>query len=313
MNVRTGQAPPSRLKLKYLQAVAVLDETHSLTKAADRLNLTRAALSKTLAALEDLLGVKLYERTASGMVPTTFGRTLARHARMILGNLRSAEDELRDLMNEHRESLVVGALFIAMPQLLPQAIALLAESHPRCVNTVRESGSFGLAAGLHDGSFDLVVGRLVPEYFRSAVELEPLFHEDLLVICRREHPLAQVPALGWRDVAGYPWLLPPKESPISHALQSQFLADGVPGPGMIVEAFSVSLALGMLQTCNAITVLPSRLAHALRDKGDVTILPLRPPPLPAPMGVAWRRGDPLSPLAAAFVEALKRCASASAR
>ncbi|WP_191239907.1 LysR family transcriptional regulator [Pandoraea pnomenusa] len=308
MNVSTGQAPPSRLKLKYLQVVAVLDETHSLAKAADHLNLTRAALSKTLAGLEALLGVKLYERTASGVVPTAFGRTLARHARLILGNLRSAEDELRDLMNEHRQSLAVGALFVAMPQLLPQAIALIAQSDPRCVITVRESGSFGLAAGLHDGSFDLVVGRLVPEYFRSAVNLEPLFEEELLVICRSGHPLAKAPTLTWREAAKYPWMLPPKESPISHAIQSQFLADGVQGPAVIVEAFSIPLALGMLQSCDAMTVLPSRLACALRDKGEVSILSLRSPRLPAPMGVAWRKDSPLSPLASAFIAALKTCA-----
>ena len=189
-----------------------------------------------------------------------------------------------------------------------QAIALIAQSDPRCVITVRESGSFGLAAGLHDGSFDLVVGRLVPEYFRSAVNLEPLFEEELLVICRSGHPLAKAPTLTWREAAKYPWMLPPKESPISHAIQSQFLADGVQGPAVIVEAFSIPLALGMLQSCDAMTVLPSRLARALRDKGEVSILSLRSPRLPAPMGVAWRKDSPLSPLASAFIAALKTCA-----
>lgn len=311
MHVSTGQAPPSRLKLQYLRAVVVLDETHSLAKAADHLHVTRAALSKTLAALEDLLGVQLYERTASGMVPTKFGQTLARHARVILGDLRAAEDEIRDLMNEHRERLAVGALFTAMPQLLPQAIASIAKSHPRCVITVRESGSFGLAAGLHDGGFDLIVGRLVPEYFRSAVHLEPLFEEHLCAVCRRGHPLENAPALEWEQVATYPWLLPPKESPVSYALQAQFLAEVVQGPAIVVEAFSIPLALGMLKTCDAVTVLPSRVAHDERARGNVSVLPLTLPPWPAPMGIAWRKDKPLSPLATAFIEALKRSAAAT--
>ncbi|GAB3625979.1 HTH-type transcriptional regulator GbpR [Pandoraea terrae] len=306
MNVSTGQAPPSRLKIQYLQVVVVLDETRSLTKAADRLHVTRAALSKTLAALEDLLGVELYERTAAGMVPTKFGQTLARHARMILGNLRSAEDEIRDLVNEHRESLAVGALFTAMPLLLPQAIASLVQSHPRCVITVRESGSFGLAEGLHNGGFDLVVGRLSPEYFRSAVNLEPLYDEDLFAICRRGHPLEKVPVLDWKQVAAYPWVLPPKESPVNYALQAQFLAEGVQGPGVVVEAFSIPLALGMLKTCDAITVLPGRVASDERDSGNVSILPLTLSPWQVPMGVAWRKDWPLSPLAKAFIAALKQ-------
>src|SRR4051812_32289269 len=119
MNRAGARALQSRLKIQYLQVVALLDETRSVTKAAERLHVSRAALSKTLAAIEKLLGVSLYGRTPTGMWPTPYGVALARHARVILGDIKSAEDKIFDLMNDRRERITVGAFFVSMSVLLP--------------------------------------------------------------------------------------------------------------------------------------------------------------------------------------------------
>ena len=307
MNRVSARALQSRLKIQYLQVVALLDETQSVTKAAERLHITRAALSKTLAALEDMLGVKLYSRTATGMSPTPYGMALARHARVILGDINSAEDEIFDLLNGQRERITVGAFFVSMPVLLPRAISLLTRSHPRCLVTVREGDMFELVAGLHDGEFDVIVGRILPEYFHDEVAVAALYEEELFAVCRSEHPLANVARLTWREVVEYPWVLPPKESPVHRALRAQFLAEGVPGPKVVIEALSILLTVGLLNTCNAIGLMPERVALEEQQRSRIAVLPLAIPPLPAPMGVAWRKDRPLAPLASELIDALKAC------
>ena len=293
MNRVSARALQSRLKIQYLQVVALLDETQSVTKAAERLHITRAALSKTLAALEDMLGVKLYSRTATGMSPTPYGMALAR--------------EIFDLLNGQRERITVGAFFVSMPVLLPRAISLLTRSHPRCLVTVREGDMFELVAGLHDGEFDVIVGRILPEYFHDEVAVAALYEEELFAVCRSEHPLANVARLTWREVVEYPWVLPPKESPVHRALRAQFLAEGVPGPKVVIEALSILLTVGLLNTCNAIGLMPERVALEEQQRSRIAVLPLAIPPLPAPMGVAWRKDRPLAPLASELIDALKAC------
>ncbi|HSV54599.1 MAG TPA: LysR family transcriptional regulator [Burkholderiaceae bacterium] len=300
-----GRAVQLRLKLQYLRVIAKLDETQSVTKAAEHLHVTRAALSKTLAAIEEMLGVQLYVRTATGMAPTPYGMALARHARIILGNITSAEDEIIDLLNEERERVTIGAFFVAMPVLIPQAIAALQASHPRCLFAVREGDMFELIAGLQDGKLDIVVGRVHPRYFRDDVATLALYEERLLAVCRHDHPLADVEHLTWRKAAEYPWVLPPKESPVRSALQTQFAAEGVSGPKIVIEALSIPLTLGLLETASAIGLMPQRVALHAQQRNAIAVLRLELPPLPAPMGIAWLRDRPLAPLAQALVSALK--------
>ncbi|MGH2396832.1 MAG: LysR family transcriptional regulator [bacterium] len=306
---RGGRALQSRLKLQYLRVVALLDETQSVTKAAERLHITRAALSKTLAAVEDMLGVQLYIRTATGMSPTPYGMALARHARIILGDIQCAEDEIIDLLSEQRERVTVGAFFVSIPVLLPQAIFLLTESYPRCLVAVREGDMFELVAGLQDGEFDVIVGRVVPEYFHDGVAVAPLYEERLFAVCRSDHPLADVGHLTWRTAVEFPWVLPPKESPVRRALQAQFSAEGIGGPKVVIEALSIPLTLGLLKTVSAIGLMPEGVALNEQRRGGIVVLPLDMPPLPAPMGVAWRKDRPLAPLASALIDALRTCSA----
>jgi DNA-binding transcriptional LysR family regulator len=68
------------------------------------------------------------------------------------------------------------------------------------------------------------------------------------------------------------------------------------------------LTVGLLKTCNAIGLMPQRVAVEEQHRSRISILPLKMPALPAPMGVAWRKDRPLAPLASELIVALKACA-----
>jgi DNA-binding transcriptional LysR family regulator len=87
--------------------LAVLEHGR-LTTAADELCVTQPALSKSLRRLEDELGVPLFQRTPSGMVPTTYGITLGRRARLIQLESLSARTELQMLREGGFGSITIG-------------------------------------------------------------------------------------------------------------------------------------------------------------------------------------------------------------
>jgi DNA-binding transcriptional LysR family regulator len=112
---------------------------------------------------------------------------------------------------------------------------------------------FELVAGLQEGEFDVIVGRMLPEYAHDDVAVVALYEEELLAVCRSEHPLSKASSLTWRDAVEFPWVLPPKESPVHRSIRAQFLAEGVAGPRC--RKRSIPLTVGLL-TCNAIGLMP---------------------------------------------------------
>src|SRR4030081_73643 len=127
-------------------------------------------------------------------------------------------------MNDRRERITVGAFFVSMSVLLPCALARLTQSYPRCLVTVRVGDMFELVAGLQEGEFDVIVGRILSDYAHADIAVVTLYEEELLAVCRSEHPLSNAKSLTWREAVEFPWILPPKESPVHRSLRAQFLA-----------------------------------------------------------------------------------------
>src|SRR5262245_25657826 len=108
-------------KPRHLRLLVALDDIRHLGKVAASINVSQPAVSKALGELERGLGLKLFERTARGLVPTAYGECLIRHARVMLGELAQARDELRGLASGSSGSIRIGVLATAALELVPRA------------------------------------------------------------------------------------------------------------------------------------------------------------------------------------------------
>ena len=84
----------SNLKLRHLQMLVALDQFHHLGRAAEFLSLTQPAVSKTLAEIESLFGLPLFERSTRGTQPTAAGASVVRFARSVLAGYERTRDEI---------------------------------------------------------------------------------------------------------------------------------------------------------------------------------------------------------------------------
>lgn len=96
------------VNLVVLQYYTAVCELGSMAKAAERLSLSRQALSKAILTLEREVGIKLLRRKKSGTEPTPAGHILYRHAHVLLRNWDKALEELEPLKREQRSVLRVG-------------------------------------------------------------------------------------------------------------------------------------------------------------------------------------------------------------
>src|SRR5258707_6581855 len=86
-----------KLSLHQVRAVIAVCEEGSFTRAAARENATQSGISQHVAAVERMLGVKLFERSARGVAPTPAGLRYYRRCVDVLGQLDTANEEVRSL------------------------------------------------------------------------------------------------------------------------------------------------------------------------------------------------------------------------
>jgi DNA-binding transcriptional LysR family regulator len=173
-------------------------ETGSFARAADRMGLSKPALSRRVARLEGHLGARLLTRTARGAQPTDIGQAYHARAASILADLEAAQEVVADAVTQ-----VAGPVRLSAPLsfgvgYLAPALAEFARLHPTVELDIEfEDRQVDLASGGYDlavrigrlADSALVARRIAP--VRKAVIASPVYLE--------EHGLPKRPA----DLAGH--------------------------------------------------------------------------------------------------------------
>jgi DNA-binding transcriptional LysR family regulator len=98
-----------RIKLQHLKVVMAVAEWGSMAKAAKHLAITQPVVSKVIADLEDLLGVRLFDRSPQGVKPTPYGRALLKRSITIFDDLRTSVDEIKFMADPASGELRIGS------------------------------------------------------------------------------------------------------------------------------------------------------------------------------------------------------------
>ncbi|MET7684239.1 LysR family transcriptional regulator [Streptomyces sp. NPDC005423] len=151
------------LELKHLRCLVAIIDTGSFTDAAVELGVSQAAVSRTLLALEKVLGVRLLHRTSRTVEPTTAGVQVLARARLLL----AAADELVAEATTGHSRLHIGHAWSAFGNHTTEFQRRWHHDHPETeLRLVRHNSSTG---GLAEGLCDLAI-------IRSALDLKPWSH-----------------------------------------------------------------------------------------------------------------------------------------
>jgi molybdate transport repressor ModE-like protein len=98
-----------RLKFQHLNLLLAVAQTGSMAKAAKHLSISQPVVSKSIAELEDMLGVRLFDRSPQGVELTRYGRVLRKHSLAIFDDLRTSVGELLFLADPTAGELRIGS------------------------------------------------------------------------------------------------------------------------------------------------------------------------------------------------------------
>lgn len=307
-HVKIIERVSTRLKLKQLRLLVTIAEHMSILHAAEELNMSQPAATKLLKDLETDFAVKLFERTNRGVIPTEFGAALVRHGKLILAQISQAAQELDDLNEGLGGRVVVGTLLAASARLLPETIERVHRSRPNVSIVVRDGTNDFLMPLLQTGDLDMVVGRLTEYRHREALVQETLYGERIVVVCRREHPLAGSETIPFEGLVDQNWILPPVQTTLRRQIDKEFLDRGLPPPSNAVESISFLTNRALLLATDMLCVLPYQVVEHEIAQGLLAVVPCNLSISSGPVGVSYRNPESLSPAAQEFLQELRRTA-----
>ena len=302
----------SNLKLRHLQLLVVLDQFRHLGRAAEFLSLTQPAVSKTLAEIERLFGVSLFDRSTRGTEPTPYGAAVVRFARSVLADYERTRDELAAVAAGATGRVRVGAMVVAT-HWLAQAVQAFKQQQPQTAVLVEEGDLMRLLPRLRGGELDLIVGRLEPGHAAPDLDTEPLYDEPMVLVTAPGDALTRLRKPGWADVAVRPCVLPPPYASLRIKLDQQFHRHGLNPPVDLVETASFLAQVTFIHGRQAVGVMAHAVAHHFAQQGLLQVLPLAVDLDLPPVGIVTLRGRRASPGADRFLACARSTAPRPAR
>lgn len=298
----------SNLKLKHLQLLMALDQFRHLGQTAQFLSVSQPAVSKTLGEIERMFDAKLFARSTKGTEPTSTGETVIRFARRVIAEYEKTRDALQVARDGSTGRISVGAMVVATPVLLAQALTRFKQAMPAATVLVEEGDLTRLLPRLRRGELDLIVGRLEPGYAAPDLHTEALCQEPMCLICTPQHPLATLKRVGWALLQSQRWVMPPPWATSRTKLHQLFYKNRLNPPTDCVETASLLVTISQLQERLAIGFVARNVAQHLQAQGQVHILPVALPMELPPLGLIRLAEPTPSPTAQQLSTAIREVA-----
>lgn len=298
-----------RIKFRHLEAFIAIARAKRLKRAAEQLNLTQPAISKTLKDLEDILGVPLMTRDRSGIRMTAEGTLFLQYAEQSAAALRQGMASLTGLREAGGAVLRIGTLPSAASVIVPQAVLRFRAQSPGTVLCIDEGGHGDLTGLLRAGDLDIVVGRLGDAQTMAGLSFTALHSETVVAVVAPDHPLRHATRLEQIERALI--LYPPAAAAIRPLVARLMLSRGMALFADRIEsvssAFGRSMTLGPAQPVWFISrgVVAEDLAQ-----GRLVALDIDMGPTEGAVGIMVRAEEPPSPVLQLFRQALVEAAVA---
>ncbi|MFF1817331.1 LysR family transcriptional regulator [Kribbella sp. NPDC058245] len=254
---------------QYEYALAVAEEG-SVTAAAERLHVAQPSVSQQIRGLERELGVKLFARTPSGLVPTVVGRAFLREAQVAVSASRRARATARAGAEELVGELVVAVQLGFGTRQLPGALSALRRRFPRLEVTVfEEQSSAELERLCARGVLDLA---LMAACDRSPADAHHLGVEEFVVVLTPGHAELAEDRVELRDLKAEPWLRFDRDSALDAVLKNALRDNGL-APTTAARVSQTSTAVRWAAHGLGVTLVP---ASAVPDGHEHLVRPVSP-------------------------------------
>jgi DNA-binding transcriptional LysR family regulator len=287
------------MELRQLKTFRTVAALLSFNRAAEQLHYAQSSISAQIQALEEELGVQLFDRLGRRILLTEAGERLIQYADKILD---LADETQADIGNIKEPK---GSLTIRVPESfgahkLPLIIKRFQENFPKVRLYFTTCAHESLDKDLRKGITDLAF--LLAESIQSGdLNAEMLGVESLVVVSHPNHPLAMQKSVETRELANEPLLLSRVDCSYRRLFEKALDHESVPRHA-VLEFNSVEAIKQCVKAGVGITIIPeTAIKQDLMDK-KLAVIPWVQGKLEVAVLMIWYKEKWLSPTLKAFME-----------
>ncbi|MFC3022653.1 LysR family transcriptional regulator [Vibrio zhugei] len=258
-----------RRDLNLLVALRILVEERSVSRAANRLNLSQSAMSRILGRLRCLLSDPLFTRQGQYLIPTEKALSVNRALGEPLESFRQLLSPIDFDPKYCDQTFTIATTDYAMQTLLPFALPRICQEAPNVAFDFLPLQNEHFKDQFTYGRADLAICRPIHS-------IEPLQHEILgrvgvLCLLSKQHPLANQ-TMGLDDYLKYPHAMIAISDGVKSLLEQAL--ENKPQRRMVLRAYHLEAALAIVDMMPLIITVPADLAYLVSERYDLIVKPL---------------------------------------
>ncbi|MET1056441.1 MAG: hydrogen peroxide-inducible genes activator [Pedobacter sp.] len=243
------------MTLVQLEYIVAVDTYRSFVGAADKCFVTQPTLSMQIQKLEEMLNVKIFDRSKQPVIPTEIGSQIIEQARRVLQESQKIKEIISSQQQDIVGELKVGIIPTVAPYLLPQVIACMMEKYPDLKLLIWEYTTEDIIHHLKTGVLDC--GILATPLADNSITEIPLYYETFVTYISKNSKLFRKKNIDANDLEDENiWLLNE-----GHCMRSQVLnicrsTKDNRLQGLTYNTGSVETLIRMVDMNNGATLLP---------------------------------------------------------
>jgi DNA-binding transcriptional LysR family regulator len=294
-----------RIRLRDLHILLAVAEHGSMAKASTQLAVSHPVISRTIAEMEQTLGVRLFERASRGVELTTYGHALLNCGVTVFDEMRQGLKQLEALTDPASGELRIGCPEITMAGMLPAIVERFSRQYPRVrIHVVLAQTALLQFQELRQRGIDLLIGRIPQDLVADDLVVETLFEEPFLAVAGTSNKLTRKRRLALADLVDEPWIMPPYDSVPGSMFLRIFHACNLKPPQPAITTLSAQLTVTLVASGKFVGLLPSSVAH-FNERVGLRILPLKLPAVPIAASLVTIKNRTLSPSAKLFIDCVR--------
>ncbi|MFX3619592.1 MAG: LysR family transcriptional regulator [Sporolactobacillus sp.] len=280
-------------QIEYFQIVAKLQH---MTRAAEALSISQPALSRSIARLEEELGVSLFERQGRSIILNQYGRVLLKHVNHVLKEIDETKRELKTLMDPEYGEVSLGFLHTLGVNVIPDILRSFQKAHPCTKVKLYQNNNTALLHQLSTGEIDLC---LVHHAFNEPHILwEKLWEEELFLMVPSNHPLAVKESISLKEIENEP-MISMKPGYELRKIADKLCRKANFAPNITFEGEEVTTLAGLVASGLGIALLPDQKDI---DESKVTKVHIHWPSCKRQIGLSWYEDRYMSPAVKQFMK-----------
>jgi LysR family transcriptional regulator, transcription activator of glutamate synthase operon len=280
-------------QINYFQAVA---KAQHITRAAKQLSISQPALSRSIAKLEDELGVQLFDRKGRNVCLNRYGKMFLNRVEQSIKQIEIGKQEIWDEIHPDNGTISLSFLPSLGISVVPEIISSYHKKHPNVKFQLNQASNRQIVDQLKSRKVDLALITLLQE--DKEVIFQPLLKEELYLIVSKDHWLATYNEIDLKMIENEPFISFKNINELQIII-NHFCKKAGFSPNVVFEGEEIGTISGLVGAKLGVSLVPNL---QVLDKSKIKLIRVNNPICKREIGVAWLRDSYSSPVVERFIQ-----------